>query len=513
MQRYATARILAAREVHSLSGARDYDLEVVADIVFAIEAGLSFFHTHAEGMGVILLFAGTVVASLATGRWLRWGANALIALSFLFPVGYLAQSVLILAYGKDRGIGLAEDWFLVPFGSAAIVALAVAGAAASALVRRRGATGAVSAALSEPWSLPPRAVLLAAVVLIALAEVAGASLGRWSPEIRAFARASILANPAAHRLVGSPDVDDEVIEEALVKLDGGLRLFHLHGEGIGLVIAAAGLVQSTWVSARALRRLLHGLLAVGGFGFPFGYLLWSGLIPAFGVERARGLAETLVLLPFGAAVALALWILSGLLAWEVCRARPTRPAAGVPAPASGGLALPPVGLVAAAMLLLLLAEVGGGVMGRFKTEIARANRQRVEARAAVHGLVGVRQVDAETVDRLLARADFALRLFHLHGEGMALVMFAGGIAIRRLRAGPTLGRVLCAMLGVGGFLYPFGYLAWSLMIPMVGLERSKDLAEVLVWIPFGGAALAATGIIAGVLVRDLCRDGRRRGPA
>ncbi len=517
VQRYATARILAAREVHNLSGSRDYDLEVAAEIVFTIEAGLSFFHTHAEGMGVILLFAGTAVSSLVARGWLRRGVSALVGLSFLFPVGYLAYSGLILGYGKDRGIALAEQWLLIPFGSAAIAALLVAcGAAVVALAGRRraaraeaGARGAGAALpAADAWSPPPGAVLLAAILLIALAEIAGASLGRWTPEIRTVARAWILATPAAHGLVGSRDVDDEIVAEALVKLDGGLRLFHLHAEGIGLVIFAGGLVISTLVAAPRLRRVLHALLAVGGFGFPFGYLLWSGLIPSLGIERARRLAEAVVLIPFGVALVGALWLLSGLLAWQLCRGGARR-GEDAPVPAPGGMALPPVSLVLASMLLLVVAEVGGASMVRFKTDIERANRQRVEARAQVHGLVGVRQVDAETVDRLLARADFALRLFHLHGEGMALVMFAGGMTIRRLRAAPSLGRLLYAMLGAGGFLYPFGYLAWSLMIPALGLDPSKDVAEYAVWIPFGGAALAATGIIAGILALELVREGRR----
>ena len=64
IQAYATERIFAARDVHYLSGSRDYDADVVADIVFSIEAGLSFLHTHAEGMGLVLLFASTVVASV-----------------------------------------------------------------------------------------------------------------------------------------------------------------------------------------------------------------------------------------------------------------------------------------------------------------------------------------------------------------------------------------------------------------------------------------------------------------
>ncbi len=49
------------------------------------------------------------------------------------------------------------------------------------------------------------------------------------------------------------------------------------------------------------------------------------------------------------------------------------------------------------------------------------------------------------------------------------------------------------------------------MIPLVGLDRSKDLAEHFAWIPFGGAALAAMGVISLLLGRDLCGSWRGKG--
>ena len=149
-------------------------------------------------------------------------------------------------------------------------------------------------------------------------------------------------------------------------------------------------------------------------------------------------------------------------------------------------------------------------MVKFKGPLDRANRERIEARPQVHGLVGVREVDGPVIDTLLSRVDFAFRLFHLHGEGMGLVIFAGGLLVRNFLTSPVLSGALYAMLVTGGFLYPFGYLAWSGMIPLLGLERSKDLAEYLVWIPFGGAALVAMAVISLLLGRDLYAAGRAR---
>lgn len=170
--------------------------------------------------------------------------------------------------------------------------------------------------MREPaeWKRPPVGVLLAAVALIACAEVGGASMVRFKTELTRAGRTLILARPAVHGLVGVRDVDEQIIDAALVKIDAGFRLFHLHGEGMGLVMIAAATVVATLVHATGSRRALTALLGVGGFGYPFGYLLWSGLIPFYGVERGKEVAEWLVWIPFGGAVIVAMWWLVAILA-------------------------------------------------------------------------------------------------------------------------------------------------------------------------------------------------------
>ncbi len=512
IQEFATDRIFAARAVHSLSGSREYDAEVVAEIVFTIEAGLSFFHTHAEGLGLVILFLATLIASLVRPGWLRRGLSGLIGLSGLFPIGYLGYSAFILLYGRDRGIELAERLLLIPSGSSAIVGLAVlVGAVGFLLVNGRAkrlATPSPAAAPigapargSDAWRRPPRLVVLAAALLITLAEVGGAAMGRFTPDIDAFARARVLERPEVHGLVGTADVDNEIVDEVRVKVDGALRLFHLHGEGNGLMIFALAMVIATFVRARWLRAVLYGLVTLGGLGFPFGYVVWAGAIPLVGVEPGRALAAAWVLVPLGATLLLGLWIttfVSGVVLLRTWARRPEE--MGSPA---RGLRLPPTAVVLAAVVLLVLAEIGGGAMTKFKVDLERANRAEVAARPLVHGLVGVRQIDAPVIDTLLARSDFALRLFHLHGEGTALVMLAGGIIIRNFVMSSRLAVVLLTLLAAGGLLYPFGYLAWSAMIPVLGLQPAKDLAEWLFWIPFGGAALVAMALVTLVLASQL----------
>jgi hypothetical protein len=172
------------------------------------------------------------------------------------------------------------------------------------------------------WRVPPRWVLLVAVLSIVVAEVGGGSMARYKVELTRWARDGMLARPAVHGLVGVRDVDERILDEALVKFDAGLRLFHMHAEGMGLVIIATAMVAATVVRSDVARRAIIALLTTGGAGYPVGYLVWSALIPSLGLERAKSLAEWLVWVPFGSATILALWCLAGLVAWSMLERRP-----------------------------------------------------------------------------------------------------------------------------------------------------------------------------------------------
>jgi hypothetical protein len=171
----------------------------------------------------------------------------------------------------------------------------------------------------DAWRVPPVASILAALLLIATAEIGGASMARFKVELSRWARDGMLARPAVHGLVGVRDVDEQVIDEALVKFDAGLRLFHLHGEGMGLVIIATTMTAATVVRSERTRRILVALLTAGGAGYPVGYLLWSALIPYRGVASAKATAEWLVWIPFGGASLVAAWWLVALVGMRLVR--------------------------------------------------------------------------------------------------------------------------------------------------------------------------------------------------
>ena len=177
----------------------------------------------------------------------------------------------------------------------------------------------MTAPSEDAWRLPPRAVLLAAVLLLVAAEVGGASMARYKLELARWARTEMLARPAVHGLVGVRDVDERILDEALFRFDAGLRLFHMHAEGMALVIIATTTAAATLARGRITRRVLVLLLTLGGVGYPLGYLLWSALIPALGVERGKAVAEWVLWLPFGGLAIVALAWLSALIAVRMVR--------------------------------------------------------------------------------------------------------------------------------------------------------------------------------------------------
>ena len=127
--RWARARITANAAAHGLTGAAEYDDEVRGRAVFAAEAGLSFLHTHAEGLGLVVLFGSTITATVVHSRRLRAALHALLAIGGFFPLGYLVYAVAVVERGREPGVELGERWILTPLGTAAIlglVALAIA---------------------------------------------------------------------------------------------------------------------------------------------------------------------------------------------------------------------------------------------------------------------------------------------------------------------------------------------------------------------------------------------------
>lgn len=123
VERYARARVAANAAAHGLTGSAEYDTEIRDRTVFAAEAGISFFHTHAGGLAPVILLAGTIVASVVPGAAARGVLYALLGAAALFPLGWVVYTVAALETGRESGVALAERFVLTPLGSAAILAL------------------------------------------------------------------------------------------------------------------------------------------------------------------------------------------------------------------------------------------------------------------------------------------------------------------------------------------------------------------------------------------------------
>jgi hypothetical protein len=145
---------------------------------------------------------------------------------------------------------------------------------------------------------PPLALVLVAIVMLALGETAGAAMSRFKPEIQGYAAARIAANPGAHGFSGSAEYDDEVRNRAIFTAEAGLSFFHLHGEGVGLVLFFASALVAAIVPGRRARTVLYLLLALGGL-FPLGYLVYGAAVLELGRDAGIDLAEHWILTPLG----------------------------------------------------------------------------------------------------------------------------------------------------------------------------------------------------------------------
>ena len=88
---------------------------------------------------------------------------------------------------------------------------------------------------------------------------------------------------------------------------------------------------------------------------------------------------------------------------------------------------------------------------------------------------------------------------------VGLVVIATATVAATLARPGAARRAIVGLLTIGGAGYPVGYLVWSALIPSQGLERAKTIAEWLVWIPFGSAAIVALWWLAALVAWRILR--------
>ena len=126
----------ANASAHGLAGSAEYDAEVTARALYTVEAGLSFFHTHAEGLGPVILLGSTVAATVVPWRRARGLLHGGFAVGGLFPLGYLVYAFAVLERGRDTGVEMAERFVLAPLGGLVLASLVILVGALAVRARR-----------------------------------------------------------------------------------------------------------------------------------------------------------------------------------------------------------------------------------------------------------------------------------------------------------------------------------------------------------------------------------------
>lgn len=154
----------------------------------------------------------------------------------------------------------------------------------------------------------------------------------------------------------------------------------------------------------------------------------------------------------------------------------------------GGLRLPSPWVILACLVLFGFGETAGAALGGLPKPIMDAAREQAVARPEVHGLSGVPDIDRAIIEGVQTEVLARVHTFHLHGHGLAIVVFLLTFIVANTGFTPRV-KTLLTILTCLGLLYPFGWLTMALAVPIVGKTEAFRLAELAFFIPFGVAFL------------------------
>lgn len=160
------------------------------------------------------------------------------------------------------------------------------------------------------------------------------------------------------------------------------------------------------------------------------------------------------------------------------------------------------------LMLFGLAEMAGAILGGYPQQVKETANRIAQEHPAAHGLVGVQDIDRVIMDRVSTEVLARLHTFHLHGHGLAIVVFIISLIVINLEI-PERYKKLLTILTSLGLLYPFGWLFFTILIPYLGKQTAFHLAEKIFFVPFGGIFfLAICGTILFALM-DTIRSFRK----
>jgi hypothetical protein len=122
---YAAARreIIRRPEVHGFAGSEVIDQARIAEIADQSNAALRLLHSHALGIGALIMLATLAVANLPLSSRAQTVLCALISLGAIYPFGYAIMAWLIPFVGVEALRRPVELIFFVPFGTAPVLGL------------------------------------------------------------------------------------------------------------------------------------------------------------------------------------------------------------------------------------------------------------------------------------------------------------------------------------------------------------------------------------------------------
>jgi hypothetical protein len=119
----ARAEIIRRPEIHGFAGAEVIDAARIAEVADQANTALRMAHTHALGIGLLILIAAVAISNLQIPAWAQSVCCGLVSLGALYPVGWLVLAWLIPYWGVDRLRAPVEWIVFVPFGGALVLGL------------------------------------------------------------------------------------------------------------------------------------------------------------------------------------------------------------------------------------------------------------------------------------------------------------------------------------------------------------------------------------------------------
>jgi hypothetical protein len=160
--------------------------------------------------------------------------------------------------------------------------------------------------MSDTLRRPPTVALVASLCLFAIGASTGGLLVRYQDTLYDVARREVVKRPDIHGFAGAEVIDEARIAEVVEQANNALRMLHVHGLGVGMLILLVALAIVNLPLSAPVQRTLCVLVSLGAL-YPPGWFVLGWLIPTLGVSRLRSPVEWIFFVPFGGAVILAIW--------------------------------------------------------------------------------------------------------------------------------------------------------------------------------------------------------------